>query len=129
MKVEDSNELELGLCLHDGTYGIDSALERVAISDEPSEAGRAKSMTEKIINRLLAYRRDHLLKFVGVGITKELYDLCPQLCSQLWRRLDAVALIITPEMHSKEAREALSIDSLAATATMDAHSAARKCLK
>jgi len=39
------------------------------------------------------------MKFVGAGVTEQLYELVPDLCGRLWRELDIVPLVrLNPEL-------------------------------
>ncbi len=68
---------------------------------------------------------------MGAGVSQELVDLCPRLCSRLWHQLDLVPIVIATEKHSKidtADHAALEYQDSETSAGMRAHSAVRKCL-
>jgi hypothetical protein len=128
-------QLAVGTVIHDGTYSTDSGAALLQVPEPRSDASRSSLLEEHIIGGLLKYREEQLLKLVGAGLTKDIVDLCPQLCSKLWHQLDIVPIVITPEMHSQdwlaedEDEDILDYHSIAEVSAMKAHSAVRKCLR
>lgn len=63
---------------------------------------------------LQKYRNEKVSKFMGVGLTEELANLCPQLPVLLWTKLDIVPFIFSLELDSTRDQSTLSVDEQAA---------------
>jgi len=75
-----------------------------------------------MVKNIRGYEKEHLYKFVGAGISKNLVELSPQLPARLWADLDIVPLVFEMGMEYRAVlMNHLSIDE-------EADSMARKCL-
>lgn len=125
IQEESSTTLKVGMAIHDGTYSVDFAIHRISLEDKPENGNGADWVTDHIIAELHKYRKDHLCKLLGAGITPGLHHKAPNLCSRLWAELDIVPIVLesTPLIPSKQGRNQgrVNVDELA-------DSFARKCL-
>lgn len=104
-KDEDPEILQIAIAVHDGTYSMDFAdydfntEPAVSSTDINAESTVSKDtdgdiVTNFIVKKLTAYREKHCYKFAGAGITPKVAELCPDLCSRLWKDLDIVTLTL-----------------------------------
>ncbi|KAF2273844.1 trehalose synthase (Ccg-9) [Westerdykella ornata] len=120
---------DVGFATHDGTYSNDFAIWEIGgkispLNDDPEIRGL------EIANHLVAeidkYRRKHLCKFLGAGLTTKLVRYSPKLPSMLWRELDIVPFVIHKERPSHVATKNRSAAHM--TVDEEADSMARTCL-
>jgi hypothetical protein len=82
-------------------------------------------IADHFITELHQYRKDHLCKLLGAGVTLDLHRKAPTLCARLWAELDIVPIVLesTPLLPIKQAHrtKGINFDEVA-------DSAARKCL-
>lgn len=110
---EEHDAIDIGFACHDGTYSIDFEVETLDTKDhnQPpsqgdvigSESGTgmpainpedmAALLADEFVKKIRKYEREHFYKFVGVGITKPLAYLSPQLGPRLWSELDIVPMV------------------------------------
>ncbi|KAI1609378.1 trehalose synthase (Ccg-9) [Exophiala viscosa] len=124
IQEESDNALKIGVAIHDGTYSIDFAVHRISLDDK-AENGN-DWIADHIISELFAYRKEHLCKLLGAGVTLDLFKKSPTLCSRLWAELDIVPFVLesNPLLPFKQAqaqKRLIAVDEIA-------DSAARKCL-
>lgn len=86
----DKSTLEIGLSIHDATYSIDFSIKHLHF---PNNEPEPKAIADFIINTIIEFSKEHLMKFVGAGVTSRLVELSPNLCGRLWRELDIVPLV------------------------------------
>jgi len=125
VQEENSTTLKVGIAIHDGTYSVDFAIHRISLEDKPENEDGADWAVDHIITELKQYRKDHLCKLLGAGITPELHHKAPNLCSRLWAELDIVPIVLPSAelLPGKRVRNQgrINVDELA-------DSNARKCL-
>jgi alpha,alpha-trehalose phosphorylase (configuration-retaining) len=54
------------------------------------------------VEELRSYERSYLVKFIGVGLPRELEDRSPNLPSRLWLELDIVLILIMVDVVGHE---------------------------
>lgn len=115
----------LAVAVRDSSYPLD-----FAEFEFPSGSRRDgwPGFTEFILEKARDYQEKHSLKFVGLAMSTELCDRCPELCSRLWAELDIIPIVL----HNSEEKvswglyeENLSYKSL----DEHAESMARKCIR
>ncbi|KAF2203443.1 glycosyltransferase family 4 protein [Delitschia confertaspora ATCC 74209] len=88
---------------------------------------RPAVISDYLIEGIREYRKAHLYKFLGVGLTKQTVEMCPQLPARLWWELDVVPLVFEtgfeyPYLPTKSRHHrGIMVDE-------EADSMARKCL-
>lgn len=110
------------MAIHDGTYSIDFAVHRITLDDKPDNGN--DFVSDHLISELSAYRKEHLCKILGAGVTLDLFKRSPTLCSRLWAELDIVPFVLesNPLLPIKQSQKRqIAVDEIA-------DSAARKCL-
>lgn len=98
--------------------------------DFPSGSRRDKwaGLTEFILEKVRNYQEKHSQKFIGLAMSTELFERCPDLSSRLWAELDIIPIVLR---NSEEKvswglyEENLSYKSL----DEHAESIARKCIR
>jgi alpha,alpha-trehalose phosphorylase (configuration-retaining) len=111
--------LDVGLASHDGTYSIDFAVHTIGGNPTGEESGavtprggirsgtqtpsgmktplapeeRAGALANYFVEKIRAYQKEHMYKFVSCGINKKVVQLSPQLPSRLWAELDIVPMV------------------------------------
>ncbi|KAF2084662.1 glycosyltransferase family 4 protein [Saccharata proteae CBS 121410] len=139
-KQDENGQVELGLASHDGTYSLDFAVHVISgheakesdpgkgPSGEPtpqplmSTGKTANFIADHFISRVREYEKEHLYKFVGAGISKELFEMSPKLPSRLWWELDIVPMVF------EHGLEDSGYESSAPSIDEEADAMARKCL-
>jgi glycosyltransferase involved in cell wall biosynthesis len=86
----DKSTLEIGLSIHDATYSIDFSIKHLHF---PNNEPEPKAIADFIISTIIEFSKEHLMKFVGAGVTSRLVEISPNLCGRLWRELDIVPLV------------------------------------
>jgi hypothetical protein len=124
--LESESAVKIGIAIHDGTYSVDYAVHRLCAQEDARKDENSEWIADHIVAQLEAYRKEHVCKILGAGVTLELHHKSPNLCSQLWQELDIVPIVVEsnpllPSTKSREKRKALLVDEIA-------DSAARKCL-
>jgi len=121
---ESDHSIQLGIAIHDGTYSMDFAVHRISLPDGADEDERAACIENHVLSELSEYRTQHLCKLLGVGVSVELDQAGPRLCSRLWSELDIVPVVFesTPLMFKDKGRNLADVDELADTL-------ARKCIR
>jgi hypothetical protein len=115
--------LEVGFAAHDGTcstdfavfslqrYPVDSSTSVTSSHTDPTILTSAPLqqqqtiLTEFIMESLCSYQRENMCKFVGVGLTKQVSEMSPELMSRLWLELDAVPLVFSPNPDDSNTRD------------------------
>ncbi|KAM3087074.1 hypothetical protein ACMFMF_001005 [Clarireedia jacksonii] len=142
--VRGDGSVDAGLVSHDGTYSIDFAVEKLrnqhpntsptrnsgfeAGIDTESPAGHINTevlssrLADYFLSKVRDYEQEYYYKFVGVGMTRRVATLSPELPSRLWAELDIVPLIFEQSLDCENLRGGrLMVDE-------EADSMARKCL-
>lgn len=125
----ENGSLEVGFATHDGTYSNDFAAWTVSKETDTGDAGDHNGHHGELANHLVEeidkYRKKHLCKFLGVGLTAKLVNLSPELPSKLWLGLD-----IVPFVFQKDSTSHFVMKTRFASMTVDeeADSMARTCL-
>jgi hypothetical protein len=142
--VQRDGGVDAAFVSHDGTYSIDFAVEKLrnqkqkhspagnsgfeAGTDTASPAshispeGLSSLLAEYFVSKIRDYEQGHYYKFVGVGMTRRVATLSPELPSRLWAELDIVPMIFEQSLdYQKLGGERLMVDE-------EADSMARKCL-
>lgn len=124
--VEQKSEkaVNVGIAIHDGTYSVDFAIYRIFQEDKDQADSNFDWVADQVTLELSAYRKEHLCKILGAGVTPELHELSPNLCSRLWSELDIVPFVVESNRIvpiNKDRPGTPSVDEAA-------DSAARKCL-
>src|SRR5438067_13801369 len=84
---------EVGLSIHDGTYSIDFSVENFPIPPDAKEEDMASVIEKYVIDQLNKFSSEHLVKFVGAGLTEGAEYHCPKICGKIWADLDIVPLV------------------------------------
>lgn len=115
----------LAIAVRDCSYPLDYAqFEFPSGSRRDAWAG----FTEFILGKAKSYQEKHCQKFVGLAMSTELCERCPELCSRLWAELDIIPIVLRgPEEKVSFGlyEENLSYKSL----DEHAESIARKCIR
>ena len=119
--LEGESAIEVGLTMHDTNYSVDFAVHKVHVS--PDGHDRERVLTQHCLNQVRHFSDTHRVKFVGAGIGKPLFALCPHLCSALWREFDIVAMVFSVYLHEHGVTTPLP-----PTADEQADSVVRKCI-
>ncbi|KAI9714869.1 MAG: hypothetical protein M1820_000158 [Bogoriella megaspora] len=115
----EQSELEVGFCIHDGTYSIDFAVHTIASTGDQS---REQLIADYIVDSIQKYRQEHYHKYAGAGITECAWKLCPTLAARLWMDLDVVPMVFRNNLQFEEgSSDKLEVDE-------QADSMARKCI-
>lgn len=88
--ILSDNSIEIGISIHDGTYSVDFSVKQIILNGHPST--ELVTIENYVIKSLVAFSNDHLVKFVGGGITELFNEIAPNLCNRLWKELDIVIL-------------------------------------
>ncbi|PGH18860.1 hypothetical protein AJ79_00273 [Helicocarpus griseus UAMH5409] len=122
----DDGDVTVSLAVRDTTYFLDFSEHHF-----PVTAGNTTPthvlITDFVIQELRSYEREHLEKFVGIALPKDLAERCPQLCPRVWAELDIVPIVL----HGKGVHSVGWINrEYWNTKTLDeqAESVARKCI-
>ncbi|OJJ97125.1 hypothetical protein ASPACDRAFT_1858587 [Aspergillus aculeatus ATCC 16872] len=85
-------------------------------------------LADFILAKAAEYQEDHVEKFVGLAMSTELAERCPDLCARLWLELDIIPMVIRK---AEENASWGSYDEESPFKTLDerAESIARKCLR
>ena len=122
IQEENDKTVNIGFAVHDGTYSVDFAIHRITIEEEPGPEG--DWIVDHIVPAIANYRKEHVCKILGAGITTELHKKSPNLCSRLWAELDIIPIVVesnVPLLDNKQHHHSFQVDEIA-------DSAARKCL-
>ncbi|PGH23157.1 hypothetical protein AJ80_02789 [Polytolypa hystricis UAMH7299] len=118
-------EVAIALAVRDTTYLLDFSEHYFPIGGET--APTHELITQFVLSELRKYESDHLEKFIGIAMPKDLAEACPQLCARIWGELDIVPLVLHGKgVHSvgwinKELWQSKTLDE-------QAESIARKCI-
>ncbi|KZF24087.1 glycosyltransferase family 4 protein [Xylona heveae TC161] len=124
--LESPKTLAVAISIHDSVYSIDFSVARLDLDDTPAEFDRASIISEYIVSELRKYEREHMCKFLGVGLPDVLREMSPKLCSRLWSQLDIVPFVMHVHLDRsmQDTSEYWGIKSI----DEQADSMARKCL-
>ncbi|KAG8764940.1 hypothetical protein FRC16_008215, partial [Serendipita sp. 398] len=86
----DKSYIEIGLSIHDATYSIDFSIKHLRF---PNNEPNADEIARFVIETIKDFSKEHLVKFVGAGVTSRLVEYSPNVCGRLWRELDIVPLV------------------------------------
>ncbi|KAI9728609.1 MAG: hypothetical protein M1834_007637 [Cirrosporium novae-zelandiae] len=122
----DSSNAVIALAIRDTTYLLDFSVRQF----QPEEIKNNKVIADFVIAELKKYEEEHLEKFLGIGLPKELAATCPDLCSRLWSELDIVPLILRVKRDSEDVPEG-EVPHYWDSKSVDeqADSMARKCIR
>lgn len=96
-------------------------MHQLCLHTECSEKEQKQIIEDHVISSLARYRREHLCKLLGAGVTADLDTAAPNLCSRLWSELDVVPVVFKNTGVLDQETSAENVDELA-------DSVARKCL-
>lgn len=119
--LEGESAVEVGLTMHDTDYSVDFCVHKVHVS--PDGHDREETLTKHCLNQVRSFSEQHRVKFIGAGIGKPLFVLCPHLCSALWKEFDIVAMVFSVYLH-----EHGITTPIPPTADEQADSVVRKCI-
>ncbi|OJD11260.1 hypothetical protein AJ78_07936 [Emergomyces pasteurianus Ep9510] len=125
VRSTEDNEVVIALAIRDTTYFLDFSEHHFPVDERAYPT--ADVITDFVILELRKYEREHLEKFIGIALPRELAERCPHLCPRLWRELDIVPLVL----HGKGVHSVGWINrEYWNTKTLDeqAESVARKCI-
>ena len=96
------------------TFGVSS--ERKPTDNDPTK--RAALLAEYLIREVRNYEHRNMYKYVGAGLSQEIYRLSPQIPARLWAELDIVPLVLKEEeggslVAGKNTEVALGVDEQA----------------
>lgn len=101
-------------------------MHRVSLEEEEEykKGGDSDWVADHLLEMLSQYRKEHVCKILGVGVTSDLDGHSPTLCSRLWSELDIVPIVVTsnPLLRSEKGQ------SIPQRVDEIADSAARKCV-
>ncbi|KAG8725418.1 hypothetical protein FRC09_020424 [Ceratobasidium sp. 395] len=100
--LKDGLTVEVGISIHDGSYTIDNVEEKIKCEQHPSKAPGV--IENFVIKTLMMFSTEHMLKFVGCGLTQFLANLAPNLCNRLWLELDIVPMLFEVRTTNKPLR-------------------------
>lgn len=75
---------KIGISIHDGTYTIDFLIEDVRPDQD---------MVSLLVGHIRDYSEEHCCKILGIGVSLNLREFCPNLCPTLWKELDVRSMI------------------------------------
>jgi hypothetical protein len=81
-----------------------------------------------ILGKVRDYQEEHSQKFIGLAMSIELSERCPELCSRLWAELDIIPIVL----RKSEENVSLGIhEENLPSKSLDEHaeSIARKCIR
>jgi alpha,alpha-trehalose phosphorylase (configuration-retaining) len=86
------------------------------------------AITDHIVLTAREYQQDHAEKFIGLAMSTDLAEWCPNLCARLWLELDIIPIVI------RKAEEKVSwgsYDEQLPFESLDeqAESMARRCIR
>lgn len=115
----------LAIAVRDSSYPLDFAqFECPSGSRRDGWAG----FTEFILGKAREYQEKHCQKFVGLAMSTELCERCPELCSRLWAELDIIPIVL----RSSEEKVSFGLyEENLSYKSLDEHaeSIARKCIR
>ncbi|KAI9687559.1 MAG: hypothetical protein M1822_002169 [Bathelium mastoideum] len=115
----EHGEVEIGFCVHDGTYNTDFA---VHVVQHHHDRDRTQVVADYIIASIREYEKQHLHKYAGAGITERTMQISPTLPSRLWAELDIVPMVFAQVLAYQEGfTDKLGLDE-------QADAMARKCI-
>ena len=94
----------------------------MTLDKEADVADQHQVIEDHIITNLADYRKQHVCKLLGIGVTVELDRAAPYLCSRLWSELDIVPIVFKGTTLEDDKTPVENVDELA-------DSAVRKCLR
>ncbi|KAK5090433.1 hypothetical protein LTR05_000605 [Lithohypha guttulata] len=118
---KNNKEVSVGIAIHDGTYSVDFAVHQVSVVEGDNVDEHSGTIENHVIESLATYRKEHVCKLLGAGVTVELDSAAPKLCSRLWAELDIVPVVFKSTSILDDNTPIENVDELA-------DSAARKCL-
>ncbi|CEJ54667.1 hypothetical protein PMG11_00966 [Penicillium brasilianum] len=115
----------LALSVRDSSYSLDY------VQFEFPSASRRDGWTgfmEFVLGKVRDYQEEHSQKLVGLAMSTELSERCPELCSRLWAELDIIPIVL------RESEEKVSFglyENDLPYKSLDEHaeSIARKCIR
>ncbi|KAI5780225.1 putative trehalose synthase [Peziza echinospora] len=87
-----TNVIEVGICIHDGTYSTDYCIYQLSIPEGASPADRESLTNTHVLKQLRIFSDEHCLKFVGAGVTEKSLEIAPGLPAAMWREMDIVTM-------------------------------------
>lgn len=126
--LPDGSGVEVGLSIHDGSYPVDFSVQLLYFANNPG-LKTSELLEDHIVTQIIEFSEDHLFKFIGTGVTEQLTELAPGLCTRLWKELDMVPIVF--KIRSTMGRDGHAADpahSQPRPADEQADSAARKCV-
>ena len=86
--------VEVSLSMHDGTFSVDFSTHHFGAEKVSGSSDLCAMVLQYVIAEIRQYQYEHLCKFIGAGVSAQMYeDICPRLCSELWKQLDTVPLV------------------------------------
>ncbi|KAK2803027.1 hypothetical protein FQN51_004056 [Onygenales sp. PD_10] len=118
-------EVTVSLAVRDTTYFLDFSEHHFPVDEaaHPTE----NVITDFVVLELRRYENEHLEKFIGIAMPRDLAERCPNLCPRIWSELDIVPVVL----HGKGVHSVGWINREFWTEkTLDeqAESVARKCI-
>jgi len=89
--LPDGSGIELGLSIHDSYYSVDFSIKELKFTETPEHSIQIEN---HLIRQLIDFSTEHLVKFVGAGVTEKLVGLAPKLCGRMWKELDIVPIVL-----------------------------------
>lgn len=86
----DKTVMEIGLSIHDATYSVDFSVKHLHFANNEPNADEIATF---VIQTIKDFSKQHLMKFVGAGVTSRLVEHSPNICGRLWRELDIVPIV------------------------------------
>src|SRR5947207_11783955 len=95
--LEGEPAIEVALTMHDTNYSVDFAVHRVPVRPDFSDAEEV--IMKHCLDKVRFFEDQHRIKFIAAGIGKPLFEMCPKLCSALWKYYDIVGMIFGVYLH------------------------------
>ncbi|KAK2666580.1 hypothetical protein RAB80_017697 [Fusarium oxysporum f. sp. vasinfectum] len=120
-----SRRVTLAVAVRDSSYMLDYAQHDISSGNlHPDWA----EITDHIIVTAREYQHDHAEKFIGLAMSTDLAERCPDLCARLWLELDIIPIVlrkVEEKVSWGSYDEQLPFKSL----DEQAESMARKCIR
>jgi hypothetical protein len=101
-QTKESNNMEVAISIHDGTYSTDYAATTLQLEEGQLE-NNAAVISDHVIDTLKQFSHEHVCKFIGAGVTVSLLKDVPNLCTRLWLEMDIIPIVCDIKPHVKMA--------------------------
>ena len=88
--AKHNDNLDTCIASHDATYSLDFEVKPL----QTNQKDCAQQLADHLIVEIRKYRESHLYKFLGAGLSQEVFSLSPELPARLWVELDIHPIIL-----------------------------------